>query len=165
MRRAGLLVVLVLTLAVVRPSMAQLRASEKGQAGEALMATTESVGLLMRTVFNPQNFSMGHAFEMTVGSSSYGTGSLAMYTNSLQWRFGDKFNAQADVSVAYSPFSNFNGSSLGGPNSVSGRSADVFLRNAFLEYRPSENVSLNLSYHRSPYGRYLQPYGWYRPAY
>ena len=129
------------------------------------VASSAGVGFLMNTLFNPKHFSMGHAFELTMGSSSYGSGSLAMYTNSLQWRFGNKLAAQADVSVAYSPFG---GNSLGlssNPGSLSGRNADVFVRNARVTYQPSDNVRLNLSYHRSPYGRYLQPYGWYRPTY
>lgn len=164
MPRLGFLLVLVLALALTTPSQAQLRSGQDGQSSEVLMRSAEGVGLLMKTVFNPQYFSMSHAFEMSMGSSSYGTNSLAMYTNSLQWELGSKLAARADVSVAYSPFSSSAGS-VGNPSSLSGRNADVFLRNAFIRYKPSENVSLNLSYHRSPYGRYAQPYGWYRPTY
>jgi hypothetical protein len=129
------------------------------------MTNSAGIGFLMNTVFNPKYFQMSHGFEMSMGSSSYGTSSLAMYTNSLQWQFGSKLAAQADVSVAYSPFGSTNVGFSSNPGSVSGRSADVFLRNASVAYQPSENVRLNLSYHRSPYGSYLRPYGWYRPSF
>lgn len=164
MLRLGQIVLLVLVLAVARPSDAQLRSSGNSAASEALMTSSAGVGFLMKTVFNPEYFSMGHSFEMNFGSSRYGSSSLAMYTNSLQWEFGEKLAARADVSVAYSPFGNSGYGQSTNPTSLSSRSAEVFLRNAELVYRPSENVRLNLSYHRSPYGRYLQPYGRYIPG-
>lgn len=164
MRRASFLLILMLALAVVRPADAQLRSAENAVQSEALMTSSAGVGFLMKTIFNPQHFSMGHAFEMSFGSGGYGNSSLAMYTNSLQWAFGNKLAARADVSVAYSPFGGTGNSYGNNAASLSSRNADVFLRNAQVTYMPSENVRLNLSYHRSPYGRYLQPYGLYRPV-
>ena len=99
---------------------------------------------------------MNHSFEMSMGSGGGYTTSLAMYTNSMLWRFGDKFRARADIAMAYSPFSNgFNG---GGSFSQSPR---VFLRNAEINYLPRENMSIRLSVRQSPYGYYAAPYGFY----
>lgn len=165
MRRYGTLLMLIAVLSFSAPVHAQLRDGRVAAQSESLMQAPEGVGLLMKTLFNPEHFAMSHAFEMSVGGSSYGSSSLAMYTNSLQWRFGNKLAARADVSVAYSPFGNNASGFSTNPGSVSGRSADVFLRNASVRYQPSENVTFNLSYHRSPYGNYLGPYGRYRPVY
>jgi hypothetical protein len=162
MRRASFILILLVALAVAQPADAQLRSAENAVQTDALMTSSAGVGFLMKTIFNPQHFSMGHAFEMSFGSGGYG--SLAMYTNSLQWEFGSKLAARADVAVAYSPFGGSGNSYANNPASLSSRNADVFLRNAQVTYMPSENVRLNLSYHRSPYGRYLQPYGLYRPV-
>lgn len=164
MRRVSFILIIMLALAVTRPADAQLRSAENATPSEALMTSSAGVGFLMKTIFNPEHFSMGHAFEMSFGSGAYGNGSLAMYTNSLQWQFGSKLAARADVSVAYSPFGSSNNGYLNAPTSLSRRNAEVFLRNAQVSYMPSDNVRLHLSYHRSPYGRYLSPYGFYRPG-
>ncbi len=75
----------------------------------------------------------------------------------MMWQFNDKLAARVDVSAAYSPnagsFGNSGGNLSGEPR--------VFVQNAEVAYRPTENVQLHLSFHQSPYGGYGSPYGYY----
>ena len=100
---------------------------------------------------------MSHTYEMSIGSSQYGTSSLGMYTNTMAWQFNDKLAARVDVSAAYSPFGNALGQGEQRPR--------VFLRNAEVAYRPLENMQIHLQIHQSPYGAYASPYGYYNPGY
>lgn len=145
----------IVVLGFASPADAQVRGMDLHQATAAPLSDAGS-GFLMKTLFNPKYFDMGHTFEISAGS---GIGSLAMYTNSLQWSLANKLSARADISVAYSPFSANASSSYNDPFS---NGASVFLRNAELNYAPSEKVRLHLSYRRSPYGYYASPFGAYR---
>ncbi len=146
---------IVAVLGLSTPAQAQVRGMDLHQTNAATL-NNSGPGVLMKTIFNPKYFQMGHSIEFTAGT---GFGSLAMYTNTLQWSLSNKFSARADVSVAYSPFSNGSNSSYNDPFS---NGASVFLRNAELNYSPRNNVNLHLSYSRSPYGYYAQPFGAYR---
>jgi hypothetical protein len=75
-----------------------------------------------------------------------------MYTNSMMWQFNSDWAARVDVGVAHS----LSGSAMGQQN---GR---VFLRNAEVAYRPSENMQFRLQIQQSPYGRFAQPRGFGR---
>ena len=151
---------LVFMLVLTAPAEAQLRSAATNGSSPVQLYDGGGSGFLMNTLFNPQHFKMSHSFEMSMGSGGGYTSSLAMYTNSLMWRFGDKFAARADIAMAYSPFSSgFNG---GGSN---GSSPRVFLRNAEIDYRPLKNMSIHLSVRQSPYGRYASPYGYYGSSY
>ena len=154
--------VLVVVLALTSPAQAQLRSASPQGSSPVQLYDSGASGFLMNTLFNPQHFKMGHSFEMSMGSGGGYTTSLAMYTNSLMWRFGDKLSARADISMAYSPFnSGFNG---GGGGSFS-NSPRVFLRNAEIDYRPLKNMSIHLMVRQSPYGYYASPYGYHSSPY
>ena len=81
-----------------------------------------------------------------------------MYTNTMSWQFSDKLAARVDISAAYSPFS---GGDLAGLEGQ--QKPQVFLRNAEIAWRPTENVQLHVQIRQSPYGRYASPYGYYSP--
>lgn len=145
----------IAVLGLATPAEAQVRGMDLHQATAAPLSNS-GTGFLMKTVFNPKYFDMGHTFEISAGS---GIGSLAMYTNSLQWSLDNKLSARADISVAYSPFSANASNAFNDPFS---KGASVFLRNAELNYAPTDKVRLHLSYSRSPYGYYAGPFGAYR---
>jgi hypothetical protein len=94
---------------------------------------------------------MAHAYEMSFASSGGQSASLGMYTNTMMWQFNSDWAARVDVGVAHS----LNGSALGEQN---GR---VFLRNAEVAYRPTENMQFRIQVQQSPHGRYARPYGRY----
>lgn len=152
--------ILVAVLALTAPAQAQLRSASTNGSSPVQLYDSGASGFLMNTLFNPQHFKMGHSFEMSMGSGGGHTSSLAMYTNSLMWRFGDKFAARADIAMAYSPYSSgFNGS-----GSFS-NSPKVFLRNAQIDYQPLKNMTIHLQIQQSPYGHYAAPYGYYGSSY
>ena len=146
---------LIALLALSTPAQAQLRSAGSIHETSVRLYDQGSVGFSLSRFFTPQHFQMSHSFEMS--SSSFGGGStMSMYTNSMRWHFNSKLAARLDVSAAYSPL---------GDNrltSVTGRSpGQVFISNAEIAYRPSENVQIYLSMRRSPYGSYMSPYGSY----
>lgn len=158
--RIGLLsVCLVLSLSLTIPATAQLRTANAVESQSSAMYENGGGNALFNAVFSPQYFSMGHSFEFTAGGGSGYSSSLAMYTNSLMWDFGDKLSARADVSVAYSPFAS--SSAFGNASSYS-NGAKVFLRNAEVAYSPGDNVQFRVSVNTSPYGYHASPYGYYR---
>ena len=157
MRNALSLLCLVAFLGLASPAQAQLRSAVPQQQPAVRLFDSGATGFLLNTLFNPANFQMRHTFEMSMGSYGGYNSSLGMYTNTLAWQFNDKLAARVDMSVAYSPFNN---ASQFGSESNNTR---VFLRNAEIAYRPSENVQLHFQVRQSPYGSYMGPYGRYSP--
>ena len=124
-----------------------------------LYQATGALGEVISKIFNPSVFKMTHGIEMSAGSFGGHGYSMGMYTNTMQWRFSDKFAMRADVAVAYSP-QNQATAALGlgraGPR--------VFLRNAEVSWQPSEKFHLNIQVRQDPYGYrnpYMNPYGGY----
>ena len=139
------------------PAEAQMRETALEQRAPAkLYNNTESSGFTLNKLFDPSHFRMSQSIEFS--SSSFGgqTSSVGMFTNSMMWQFNEKLAARVDVSAAYSPnaasFSNTSGNLNG--------NTQIFVRNAEIAYRPSENVQLHLSFSQSPYGTYASPYGY-----
>ena len=156
-----MLLFLVVTLALTLPAEAQLRQAPTQEQNRVKLYDAGS-GLSLNRFFDPAHFRMSHSLEFSTGSFGGGASSLGMYTNSMQWQFSQKLAARVDVALAYSPTGNINGSnSFNGGNN----SGKVFLRNAEIAYRPSENTMLHLSIRNSPYGSYMSPYGGYNPGY
>ncbi|MFK7846814.1 MAG: hypothetical protein AB8G77_16050 [Rhodothermales bacterium] len=159
MRNFVSLACLLILLGVAMPAQAQLRETALEQQAPTKLYDTKTSGFTLNKIFDPAHFRMSQSVEFS--SSSYGgqASSLGMFTNSMMWQFNDKLAARVDVSAAYSPnagtFSNAGGNLSG--------DARVFVQNAQIAYRPSENVQLHLSFHQSPYGRHGSPYGYYNP--
>jgi len=95
--------------------------------------------------FNPDNFKMRQSVSMsytTIGGQGL---TLGTYTNSMLYKFSNKVDARVDVSLQNSPYSSFDQrlqSSLSG----------VFLNRAEINYRPSDNMLLRVSYQKVPFG-------------
>ena len=153
MRSSLTALLLVAILLAVAPAQAQLRPSGSGVQSSVKLYDQGGAGFSLNRFFTPQHFRMSHTFEAS--SSSYGGGSsLAMYTNSMQWQFSSKLAARLDVAAAYSPMADSRLANAMGQNS-----SQVFVRNAELAYRPTDNVQVHLSMRRSPYGSFMSPYG------
>ena len=149
MRGSLLTLVLVALLALSTPANAQLRSASPANQTSVRLYDQGGPGLSLNRFFSPTVFQMSHSFEM---SSFSGGSSLAMYTNSMNWKF-NKLAARVDVSAAYSPMSGQRASSVTGQTEP-----QVFIRNADLAFRPRKNMQFNLSFRRSPYGMYMSPY-------
>lgn len=146
-----------LGLAVPVPAQAQLRNPVLGTRASAQLYDTGGASFLLNKLFNPSVFRMSHSIEMSTGSFGGRSSSLGMYTNSMAWHFSDKLAARVDMSVAYSPFNN------GALGFGEQQKPQVFLRNAEIAWRPSENVQFHLQMRQSPYGSYMSPHGYYNP--
>lgn len=158
MRKAVSVLWLVIFLAAVSPAQAQLRNSESTQQSPVRIFDGGQTAMTLNKLFSPQHFRMSHTYEFSTGSFGGNSGSLGMYTNTMMWQFNEKLAARVDLSYAHEPFggnllSNSGGQGVGG--------GQFFLRNAELAYKPSENVMLHFSVRQSPYGAYMNPYGYY----
>ncbi len=120
----------------------------------------EGNGFSLNKLFSPEHFQLRHSYEMSYNSFGGQGMTLGTYTSSLMWQFNQKLAARADIAFSHTPFG------TGGFQQALGRDSygKIYLKNAEIAYRPTENMQLNLSFRQSPYGRYMQPYGYgYHP--
>lgn len=111
--------------------------------------------------FSPENFQMRHTVGfsyVTMGGQSV---SLGTYTNSMMYRFAENLNARADITMSYSPYSTFADKYGSAPQGLNG----IHLSRAEINYRPWENVSLQVQYRQLPFGGYYSPFydTWHSP--
>ncbi len=90
---------------------------------------------------------MTHGYSMSFGSFGGQYQNLNAYTNSMQFEFNDRFQANVDVALLHSPF----GGSLlmQNQNSMGMR---FVVENASLSYKLSENVRFDVCFSQTPYG-------------
>ena len=157
MRKTLSLLCLIAFLGLAVPAQAQLRNAVQENPPSVRLYDSGGANFLLNKLFNPSVFRMSHSLEMSMGSFGGQSSSLGMYTNSMAWQFSDKLAARVDMSVAYSPFNN------GALGFGEQQKPQVFLRNAEVAWRPSENVQFHLQVRQSPYGSYMSPYGYYNP--
>lgn len=152
------LALLLVLLSMSTPAQAQLRDTAIEQRAPAkLYNSNSSSGFSLNKLFDPSVFRMNQSIEFSSSSFGGNTSSIGMFTNSMMWQFNDKLAARVDVSAAYSP----NAGSFSDPSGNLRGGTQIFVRNAEVAYRPSENVQLHISFRQSPYGRYASPYGYY----
>jgi hypothetical protein len=72
-----------------------------------------------------------------------------MYTNTMMFDLGKNLTGRVDLSVSHSPFGP---SSLYGSNQKSGTDAQLFIRNAELNYKISDKASIHLQFRQVPGG-------------
>lgn len=156
MRTVLALLCLVVVMAVANPSQAQLReTAQNGPVPTQLYGAANAAGDFLGDLFSPEHFRMSHSYEVSATSFGGDAMSMGMYTNTMRWQFNSAWAARMDVSVANS----FTGNAFGEDRTR------VFLRNAEVAYRPSENMQFRLQVQQSPYGRYASPYGAYGAHY
>ena len=108
--------------------------------------------------FDPGKFDMHHSFSLSYMTGGGQGMSLGTYTNSMAYRFSDKLDVRADISLMTSPYNSFGKDAQSSLNGL-------FLNRAELNYRPWKNTLLQISFHQYPansfmgYG-YGSPYGY-----
>jgi hypothetical protein len=116
----------------------------------------ESNGNFFSNIFNSENFSMRHSFD--VSYSTFGNQGLAttVYTNSMFYKFSDNLNVRMDASLVYSPYS-----SLGKTfqDNING----LYISRAELNFKPWENTIIRIQYRNIPAGSYNPYYGYNSP--
>jgi hypothetical protein len=150
-----MLIVLALVL-VASIGRAQFKSQVEQESHVYTNSITQSSGPgFLLSWFDPEKFHMSHTLSfsyMTLGGQGM---SLGMYTNSMMYEFAQNLNARADVSMSYSPFGSSSFMTKGLQNSLS----SVYLSRAEVNYKPWDNVAVQIQYRRSPYGFYNSPYG------
>ena len=148
---------LALLLAFALPVRAQRAADLPGR--QAPVALSETPGTLsLGSLFNAETLDFSQSLEASYGSGYGGSVGLGMYTASLRWQPSARLAGRVDVSAARTLF---DGGTLGnnGFGLEPGQDTRVFLRNAELAYKPTENSVIHLQFSQSPYGGYAAPYG------
>ena len=148
---------LAVSISSVLPAHAQLRADLPGEpAPVAVHGTPQISGL--GSLFNARTLRLNHGYEFSYSSFGGDGLGLGIYTTSLGWQPSERLAARVDVGVAHSPFGSSRAQqALGFSQEAPAR---VFLQNAEIAYRPTENSVLQLQVRQSPYGSYASPYGY-----
>jgi hypothetical protein len=162
MRSIWLTLFLAALLFAAAPAEAQLRANLPQQDAPVAVYQQNQAGFSLGSLINPDHFRISNAYEMSFTSFGGQSLGLGVLTTSLQYQPTDKLAARVDVGVAHSPFGS------GGVQQQLGFTQDqpakVFLQNAQLAYRPTENSLIQLQVQQSPYGIYASPYGSYHSS-
>jgi hypothetical protein len=119
----------------------------------------ESTNNMILGIFNTKNFSMSHSFSMNVLSSRFGSYSVTSYINTMSYKFSDKLNVSADVSLNYSPYA----SSVYGKEFAKGIQNDlngITLSRLNLNYKISDNASFVFEYRNMKNDFYNPFYGY-----
>ncbi len=143
------LAVLVCVVVIAGNAIAQFKsqADQESRVSDGLMH--QSAPQLLLGWFNPDKFHMQHSVDLSFASMGDRSVSLGTYTNSMSYEFADNLVARTDLSMSYSPYNN-----LPTLNGKKNDLSSVYLSRAQLDYKPWENVHVQLQYRTLPYGSY-----------
>jgi len=146
--------VVIIALALCTGIFAQFREQIDSQPTIHDGLIKNTVPSLVLGFINPNNFSMKHSVNLSYSAFGNQGIALGVYTNTMMYKFTDKLNISADVSLVNSPYNSF-GKDFA--NQLNG----IYLSRAELNYQPWENFSVNVQYRSNPLG-YYSPYGYSR---
>lgn len=149
--------VLAVALALAAPARAQMRADLPGRSATATVYEAGGAPTLA-SLFNAKTLRFSQSYEFSYSSFAGDGLGLGVYTASLGWQPTDRLAARVDVGVAHSPFGD--GALRGALGFDQNTPARVFLRDAEIAYRPTENSMIRLQVQQSPFGAYASPYGY-----
>ncbi len=159
MKNVIAIVVVLVVASGIASAQFKSQVDQETQVSIARLGDSQSPLAFMFGWFNPDKFSMRHSFDMSYTSfSGYGGMSLGTYTNTMRYAFSDNLNARADVAFSFSPF---NSIPQLGKNDLN----KVYLSRAEVNYKPWENVSMQIQYRQVPFGSYLYSPYYYNPWY
>ena len=143
-------------LAFAVPVRAQRAADVPGRTAPVVLSETPGA-LSVGQLFNAETLKFSQSYEASYSTGGFGSIGLGVYTASLRWQPTQTLAGRVDVGVMHSPLGS---SALQSGLGLENGQPRVFLRNAELAYRPTENAVLHLSVQQSPYGSYASPYGY-----
>ena len=137
-------------------AQAQFKSQVTSQSRPAITDGGPSIMSTLFGWFDPERFHMRHSVQFSYQTLGSGEGySLGTYTNSMLYQVTDNLNARADISFSYSPYNSF--SKYGGSASMLN---NVYLSRAEINYRPTENMLLQVQYRQLPFSPF-----YYNPFY
>ena len=154
----GIGVTCLLMVSVSAHAQFKSQVEQENRVSEGLMS--QSAPQFFLGWFNPDKFHMRHSFDLSFTTLGNNSLSLGTYTNIMSYEFADNLSARTDISMSYSPYNN-----LPALNGKKNDLSSIYLSRAQLDYRPWENVLVQLQYRSLPYGSYYySPYAnpWYR---
>lgn len=137
----GWLVVVVLMCGTVATAQFKSRVEPKPTVSESLIRH-DGDGLMFGW-FDPSRLTMRHSFSLSYQDFGGKGLSMGVYTNSLFYQISAPLDVQFDVSVMHSPYNSFGREFQ---NKLSG----VYLSRAQLNYRPTDNMLLQLQFRQVP---------------
>ncbi len=148
-------VFMILVLVAFTMSYAQFKdeSNNNPDIKSSILNHSGSSGLLFG-FFNPENFQMHHTFDISYSASGSSGLALSTYTNSMFYKFNDKLNIKADISVVNSPYNTFG-------SQFSKQLNGIYLSRAQLNFMPSKNMRISVEYSHLPYyNSYYSPYSY-----
>ncbi|HTX98885.1 MAG TPA: hypothetical protein VMG09_02570 [Bacteroidota bacterium] len=155
MRKDGILLLLGLLLIGFGSAQAQFKSqlNTEDRVSDG-MAPAEQPSMILG-FFDPEKFHMHHSFSLSYQTMGGQGMSLGSYTNSMTYDFTDRLNARADLTFMYSPYNSLSSLGTKGKNDLS----SLFLSRAEVNYKPWDNVLLQVQFRQVPYGGgYFSPY-------
>lgn len=148
---------LMVALCSYAPAQFKSQVVQENNVSEGLMH--QSAPQVLLGWFNPDKFHMRHSLDMSFMSFGGQSVSLGTYTNSMSYEFADNLIARTDLSMSYSPYN-----TLPVVNGKKNDLSSIYLSRAQLDYKPWENVEIQLQYRALPFGSYYSPLynPWYR---
>ncbi len=102
----------------------------------------------LASLFSPDRFHMSHSYGMTFFSGGGQSGSIGLYTNTMDFRLSDPLFLRVNTGILHRPF--------GGPKNAPDNAQLV--HGAELIYKPTRHFQMNVGYSSTPlYGGYA-PY-------
>jgi len=149
--------VVALILLIVGSAGGQLKSSAESRPNVSESIIRSDNSGLMFGWFDPSRLTMHHSYSLSYSSFGGQGLSLGVYTNSLLYKFSDPLSVQFDISLMHSPYNtlgdigkNFNG---------------LFLSRAQLDYRPTDNMWLQIQFRQLPSLYWLGNSGYFTPSY
>jgi hypothetical protein len=160
MRKYVMIIFMAGAIGTAVPAEAQLRDQVPARTAPANVMEDSGTGFLLNRLFSPEHFRIGHSYELSYGSFGGSGLTTGTYTNSMMWHFNSRLAARVDVGFMHTPLGTGNFAQQFGGQDSFGR---VYLQNAEVAYRPSDNTVIHFSFRQSPYGAYMRPYGYHSP--
>ena len=153
--RYAVLTLCLLSLVLATPVSAQAISDRPARQAPVEVYASPSTPTL-KQLFNSETLRVRQSVEFTTTTGGAGSLGLGVYTASLQWQPSARLAGRVDLGVAQSAFSSGLYESALGPDGARPR---VFLRNAELAWKPTENSLVRFQVQQSPYGGFASPYG------
>ena len=132
------------------------RGEQKTSVSESIVRSDD--GGLLFGWFDPSRLLMRHSYSMSYSAMGGQGLAIGAYTNSLFYSFSAPLSVQFDVSVMHSPYNSFG-------SEFSKNFSGVYLSRAQLDYRPYDNLWLQIQFRQVPSLYWLGNSGLYRPGF
>ena len=94
---------------------------------------------------DPTRFSMRHSYSLSFGTSAAGSYNVGLYLNTMRYRLSDPLTVHLQFGLQHSPM----GGEFG-----NGVKSQVFISSAGMEFKPAENLKLQLEFSQRPNSYY-----------